>query len=122
MRLLLDNNLSPKLVPLLANAGHDVAHVADHDMGSADDPSVLALAVETGRVLVSGDSDFGTLLARTQATSPSFVLVRRAVGRRVPELAAVIIDNLPVVEADLDAGAVVVLGETSLRVRNLPIS
>ena len=121
MRLLLDNNLSPRLVEPLVAAGHDVAHVRDHGMASADDPSVLALAVETLRVLVSADSDFGTLLARTKATSPSFVLVRRLVGRRVPELAAVIIENLPLVEDDLEAGAVVVLGEAKLRIRRLPI-
>jgi predicted nuclease of predicted toxin-antitoxin system len=121
MKLLLDNNLSPKLVSLLTDAGHDVTHVRDHGMASADDSSVLALATETSRVLVSADTDFGTLLARTHATSPSFVLVRRVVGRRVPELAAVIADNLLMVEDDLEAGAVVVLGNESLRIRRLPI-
>ncbi len=115
MRLLLDNSLSPKLVAPLIEAGHDVAHVRDHQMAGADDASVLALAVESGRVVVSADSDFGTLLARTHAMAPSFLLVRRLVGRRVSELAAIIIDNLPAVEDDLDAGAVVVLGDTSLR-------
>jgi predicted nuclease of predicted toxin-antitoxin system len=50
VRLLLDNNLSPKLVALLIEAGHDVAHVRDHQMAGADYPSVLALAVESGRV------------------------------------------------------------------------
>ena len=102
MRLLLDNNLSSKLVEPLVTAGHDVA-------------------VKTRRVLVSADSDFGTLLARTNATSPSFVLVRRLIGRRVPELAAVLIENLPLVEDDLEAGAVVVLGDAKLRIRRLPI-
>ena len=121
MRLLLDNNLSPKLVEPLVAAGHDVAHVGDRGMASADDPSVLALAAENRRVLVSADSDFGTLLARTNATSPSFVLVRRLIGRRVPELAAVLIENLPLVEDDLEAGAVVVLGDAKLRIRRLPI-
>lgn len=121
MRLLLDNNLSPKLVSLLTDAGHDVAHVRDHGMAAAADSSVLALATETQRVLVSADTDFSILLARTHATSPSFVLVRRVVGRRVPELAAVIADNLSIVEEDLEAGAVVVLGNDSLRIRRLPI-
>ncbi len=121
MRLLLDNNLSPKLVPLLIEAGHDVEHVGNHGMAAADDRAVLALAVETRRVLVSADSDFGTLLAGTHATSPSFVLVRRVLGRRARELAAVIVDNLPAVEEDLAAGAVVVLGDTNLRIRRLPI-
>lgn len=90
-------------------------------MASADDPAVLALAVETRRVLVAADSDFGTLLARTHATSLSFLLVRRLIGRRVPELASVVIENLPLVEDDLEAGAVVVLGDITLRIRRLPI-
>ncbi len=121
MRLLLDNNLSPKLVPPLTRVGHDVAHVRDLGMEAADDSAILATAVASGRVLVSADSDFGTLLARTHASSPSFLLVRRVVGRRVPELAALIADNLPVVEDDLAAGAVVVVGNDNLRIRRLPI-
>ena len=121
MRLVLDDNLSPRLLPLLTDAGHDVKNVRDHGMAAADDSSVLALATETHRVLVSADTDFGTPLARTHATAPSFVLVRRVVGRRVPELAAVIADNLPSVEDDLAAGAVMVLGNDSLRIRRLPI-
>lgn len=121
MRLLLDNNLSPKLVALLTEAGHDAIHVRDHGLASADDTEVLAMALETGRVLVSADTDFGTLLARTHAAAPSFVLVRRIVGRRVSDLGAVVIDNLPVVEEELEAGAVVVFGETSIRIRQLPI-
>ena len=122
MRLLLDNNLSPKLVLPITHAGHDVEHVREHGLAAAEDRTVLAFAVETARVLVSADTDFGALLARTRATRPSFVLVRRAVGRGVPELATVIIDNLPVVENDLQAGAIVVLGDTTLRIRRLPIA
>lgn len=121
MRLLLDNNLSPKLVALLAEAGHDVVHVREHDMSAADDRMVLNFAVETGRVLVSADTDFGTLLASTQATAPSFVLVRRVVGRRTPELAGLLAANLPVVHQELDNGAIVVLGDTTIRVRRLPL-
>jgi hypothetical protein len=35
--------------------------------------------------------------------------------------AAVILDNLDAVHTDLDAGAVVVLSETTLRIHRLPI-
>jgi predicted nuclease of predicted toxin-antitoxin system len=121
MRFLLDNNLSPKLVDLLASAGHDVIHVRDHGLERADDASIMALAVETDRVVVSADTDFGTLLAATRATRPSFVLVRRIAGRRAAELAALIATNIPAVVDDLTEGAVVVIGESSLRIRRLPI-
>lgn len=49
------------------------------------------------------------------------MLIRRASGRRAIDQAALIIDNLVAVEADLDAGAIVVLGNNTLRIRPLPI-
>jgi predicted nuclease of predicted toxin-antitoxin system len=121
MRLLLDENLSPALSRFLIEAGHDVVHVRDRGLTSATDDVVLALAAAEGRVLISADTDFGTLLARSGATEPSVVLIRRAVGRRAAEQARLLIANLPVAKDDLEDGAVVVLGEKTLRIRRLPI-
>ena len=121
MRFLLDNNLSPKPAELLRAAGHDVVHVRDSGLASATDTVVIDEARTQGRVLISADTDFGTLLARTHATTPSFLLIRRASGRRASEQAAIILSNLDTVQADLDAGAIVVLGEATLRIRRLPI-
>lgn len=121
MRFLLDNNLAPALVPLLSAVGHDTEHVRDHGMQSAPDDSVLELAERTGRVLVSADTDFGMLLARTGARGPSVVLIRRSTARRAHELAALLLANLDQVSDDLAAGAVVVVTDTDVRVRLLPI-
>jgi predicted nuclease of predicted toxin-antitoxin system len=121
MRFLLDNNLAPRLAELLRAAGHDVVHVRDIGLGSATDTVVIDEAHAQGRVLISADTNFGTLLARTHATTPSFLLIRRASGRRASDQAAIILSNLNVVQADLDAGAIVVLGEATLRIRRLPI-
>lgn len=121
MRILLDENLSPIPRDLLVDAGHDVVHVRDLGLISAPDDVVIGRAAAENRVLVSADTDFGTLLARTAATAPSFVLIRRAAGRRASEQARLLTDNLPVVADDLEAGAVVVLGEDSLRIRRRPI-
>ena len=121
MRFLVDNNLSPKLSGLLRAAGHEVTHVRDLGLSAAIDEVVLERARVEDRILISADTDFGTLLARSHATSPSFVLIRRAAGRRVADQAALILGNLALVEDDLRAGAVVVLGEATLRIRRLPI-
>ena len=121
MRFLLDENLSPRLVEPLRAAGHDVTHVHDVGLTSADDERVIATARSEHRVLVSADTDFGTILARTGAADPSFLLMRRASGRRVANQAALILDNLAAVTSDLEAGAIVVLGEDTLRIRRLPI-
>jgi predicted nuclease of predicted toxin-antitoxin system len=121
MRFLIDNNLSPKLCDLLRPSGHDVVHVRDIGMRSAADSVVIDAARADHRVLISADTDFGTLLARTHATEPSFLLLRRASGRRAAEQAEIILGNLDVVRGDLEAGAIVVLGETTVRIRRLPI-
>ncbi|MHA6781467.1 DUF5615 family PIN-like protein [Pseudonocardia saturnea] len=121
MRLLLDNNLSPRLVDALAPSGWDVVHVRSLHLHAASDPVVLRAALDDGRVLVSADTDFGTLLAASRATGPSVVLVRRVAGRRVEQLAGILLANLPQVEGELRDGCIVVVGDDSLRVRPLPI-
>jgi predicted nuclease of predicted toxin-antitoxin system len=105
----------------LKTAGHDATHVRDYGLQAAKDPVVLACAREEGRVLVSADTDFGTLLAREKAHAPSVLLIRRLTGRRAADQAAVILANLETVEDDLNAGAVVVLTDDFIRVRRLPI-
>jgi predicted nuclease of predicted toxin-antitoxin system len=82
---------------------------------------VLHTAQQDDRILVSADTDFGALLAASHESSPSVVLVRRVVGRRVEVLAGLLIANLPPVEEDLLAGSIVVIGDDSLRIRRLPI-
>ncbi|MEU4384905.1 DUF5615 family PIN-like protein [Promicromonospora sp. NPDC023805] len=77
MRLLLDNNLSVRLVELLSAAGLEVQHVRDLGLAAATDAVVLDAAATAGQVLVSADSDFGALLAAGNRSGPSFVLLRR---------------------------------------------
>jgi hypothetical protein len=72
-------------------------------------------------VLVSADTDFGTVLARSGARSLSVLLIRRLAGRRAAEQSAIIQANLHDVADDLEAGAVVVLGEEWIRIRRLPM-
>jgi predicted nuclease of predicted toxin-antitoxin system len=101
VRLLLDNNLSPRLVDVLAKDGWDVVHVGSLGLRAASDRVVLQTARDDGRILVSADTDFGTLLAASHEPGPSVVLVRRVIGRRVEQLAGLLLANLPQVDDDL---------------------
>ncbi len=121
MRFLLDQNLPPLLVDLLADAGHDVVHVQSLGMHAADDNEILQVAFDDSRVIVSADTDFGDLLASSNASGPSILLLRRQDRRRAAELAALILANLDEVAEDLDSGAIVVLGQQRIRVRRLPV-
>jgi predicted nuclease of predicted toxin-antitoxin system len=93
VRFLIDNNLSPALAEILRAAGHDVSHLREIGLQTATDEVVLARARAEQRVLVSADTDFGALLARSRAEFPSVLLMRRLVGRRAAEQAATILAN-----------------------------
>lgn len=58
MKLLLDENLSPRLVQALADVYPGSAHVHDCGLGSADDEAIWQYAKDHGFTIVSKDSDF----------------------------------------------------------------
>lgn len=58
MKLLFDQNLSPRLVGRLADCFPDSAHVQSWGLAQAADEEVLSFAESRGFVLVSKDSDF----------------------------------------------------------------
>lgn len=57
MKLLFDENLSPKLPRLLAELFPDSIHVRDVGLKSADDPIVWQYAKQNDLIIVSKDSD-----------------------------------------------------------------
>ena len=63
MRLLLDANLSPRVVDRLRAAGFEAIHVADLGLLTATDDEIFDRAVDEALVIVTADSDFGMLLA-----------------------------------------------------------
>ena len=121
MKFLLDQNVSPALVGLLADADHGVEHTRDLGLREAPDDVVVAAARDADAVPISSDTDFGELLARSNANGPSVILQRRQQGRRASEIAPLIVPNLRAVADDLASGAIVVLDDDRVRVRSLPL-
>jgi predicted nuclease of predicted toxin-antitoxin system len=58
MKLLFDQNLSPRLVPQLAVEYPDSRHVSEVGLATADDQAVWTYARTNGFAIVSKDSDF----------------------------------------------------------------
>jgi predicted nuclease of predicted toxin-antitoxin system len=122
VRLLLDANLSPRLVDVLIEAGHTVRHVVDLDLATASDDKIFTFAAEHQLVVVTADSDFSMLLVARGAASPSVVLLRHVAELTWDVHVALLIDNLAAVAEDLEAGAVVSLSPVRMSVRRLPIA
>ena len=58
MKLLFDQNLSPRLIRALQDLYPDSCHVRDFGLEAADDSVVWAFAAEHCLIIVSKDSDF----------------------------------------------------------------
>jgi predicted nuclease of predicted toxin-antitoxin system len=121
MKLLLDANLSPRLLRPLRAAGHDVAHVAELGLLTASDRTILDRAEADGFIVVTADSDFPMMLALTGAAMPSVVLLRGVTELTPDAHGQLLAANLPAVREDLERGAVVSLSPDRIRVRDLPI-
>lgn len=89
-------------------------------MSQSDDSDILDRAAAEGRTVVTLDLDFPALLALAGRRSPSVLLLRlQGLGTR--ETIQLLEDLVPLIDADLAAGAITVHAGSELRVRRLPI-
>ena len=121
MRLFLDQNLSRHLAALLNGPLFDVSDTRSRGLQRATDAELLTLAAAESRIIVSADTDFGELLAKSGADTPSFVLLRKTEGLSAEEIANLLASNLPAFETELNDGAILVITNTTVRIRVLPV-
>ena len=104
MKLLLDENISPRAVAPLQEFYPGSTHVRDVDLDSASDEDVWSFAAEGGFMIVSKDSDFHQL-SFVRGFPPKVVWVRLG-NCTTDEIVSLLRDRRAVMEsfeADLEA-------------------
>jgi predicted nuclease of predicted toxin-antitoxin system len=120
LAVVVDMNLSVEWVPLLQAAGHLAAHWSALGDPRAEDATIMAWALAQGHIVLTHDLDFGTALALTHAQGPS-VLQVRSLSVLPEQIGPLVLACLERYEAELVAGALVVIEESKSRVRILPL-
>ena len=77
MKLLFDQNLSPRLAALLSDLFPGSVHVQSAGLDRASDEAVWQFALAQGLTIVSKDSDFQER-SQLAGTAPNVVWIRRA--------------------------------------------
>jgi len=120
MKFLIDNAISPVVASGLRAVGYEAIHVREIGLAAADDETIFALAEAEGRVIVSADTDFGSLLALWEKPKPSFILFRRGIDRSPQKQIELLLLNLDNVREALEMGSVIVFDRQRIRIRALP--
>ena len=120
MTLLLDMNISPKLVNLLCSHGVDAMHWMSIGKSNASDEQIMEYARQNGCIVVTYELDFSTILSITNAKKPSIIQVRKHAVELIilAEMLALAVSRWIY---ELDEGAVLSLDTKRARVRLLPL-
>lgn len=104
---------------LLRDVGIDTIYVGEIGLSAAEDAEIIQRAREEGRVVVTLDADFHTLLALDEAIAPSAIRIRieRLRAQALTELLLRVISEC---EEELQQGAALTVEPSRIRIRRLP--
>lgn len=121
MKILVDMNLSPGWCEILRQHGWESVHWSAVGDPRSTDQAILSYAREHGYIVFTHDLDFSAILAATKTRSPSVIQIRTQ-DVLTPEFHKLALDALRRFEADLTAGALIIVDEYRVRARVLPLT
>ncbi|WP_461051706.1 DUF5615 family PIN-like protein [Spirosoma arcticum] len=120
MKFLLDVNIPPSLGKSLKALGHSYRWVPDCMDPTSSDLQIIREATTTGEIILTHDTDFGTLLSFFATTKPSVVLFR--IDKVDTDLFyRLLTENWASISQPLEEGALIIFQDDKFRVRSLPI-
>jgi predicted nuclease of predicted toxin-antitoxin system len=93
----LDENLSPSLLAMFVDTGHDAHSVVQQSLGGQPDERVIDVCRREGRALITLDLDFSNILAYPPANFTGIVVLRLSDQAHVTVEAAIhrVLDLVP---------------------------
>lgn len=120
MKFLLDVNIPPSLGKSLRALGHSYRWAPDCMDPTSSDLHIIREATTSGEIILTHDTDFGTLLSFFATTKPSVVLFR--IDKVDTDLFyRLLTENWGSISQPLEEGALVIFQDDRFRVRFLPI-
>jgi predicted nuclease of predicted toxin-antitoxin system len=120
VRFLADMGVSYSVVLHLRNQAHDVVHLRDEGLQRLTDAEILVRAAAEQRIVLTFDLDFAELAFKGRSAFPSIVIYRLTDQRpqhQIERLMAALI----VAKQPLESGAIVIVDDTRVRIRDLPL-
>ena len=89
-------------------------------MAKSKDREIFDYAEKNDMIILSADLNFGTILANTHSRKPSVIIFR--LRNPSPEhVNSLLLSNLSIIEKEIMKGAIVIIEESEIRIRELPI-
>ena len=120
MKIVIDMNIPPTWISVFEAAGYQAVHWSSVGDIKAKDSTIMAWAVSNGYMVFTHDLDFGTLLAISEADTPSVIQVRTQ-DVFPDKLGKIVLAALLQFQSELEAGALVTVNEAQAKARILPI-
>jgi predicted nuclease of predicted toxin-antitoxin system len=120
MRFLIDMPLSPRTAEYLRSLGHDAVHAFEIGKAKSSDEELIAFAEKEGRIIITMDLDFGSILHYTKKSSPGLIVFR--ISFAAVEAVNVVLTALTQrMKPEEFVNSIVVVDDQRVRVRRLPI-
>ncbi len=120
MKLLIDMNLSLRWVTMFEDAGVAAVHWSAIGDANAPDTEIMIYAATYGRIVLTSDLDFGTILAVTKKAGPS-VIQLRAEDLRPEAAGPVVLAAAQQCRDEIEEGVLLTVDASRFRLTLLPL-
>ncbi|QTA91258.1 DUF5615 family PIN-like protein [Desulfonema magnum] len=115
LKMLADENISPRVVSFLREKGTDVADAKERKWHGREDEYLLEKAYSESRFILTHDSEFGTL-AINEGKKCYGIIYLRLRNSKVPNVIRAL-GNLLSLETEFQAGSLIVVDNARIRIR-----